>query len=70
MGEELRCEYCDKTGFKTPQALAGLIGFKHPEEVDAKAAGEKGTPKRKSGKSPSSRRTLPLLNWLGVNVWT
>jgi len=33
MGEELRCEYCGKTGFKTPQALAGHIGFKHAEEV-------------------------------------
>ena len=52
MGEELRCEYCGKTGFKTPQALAGHIGFKHPEEVGAREAGGKGTPKTEAREVP------------------
>ena len=52
MGEELRCEYCGKTGFKTPQALAGHIGFKHPGEVGAREAGGKGTPKTEASEVP------------------
>jgi len=45
MGEEIRCDYCGKTGFKTPQALAGHIRFKHPETVEAGEAGGIVTPK-------------------------
>ena len=70
MGEEIRCDYCGKTRFKTPQALAGHIRFKHPETVEAGEAGGIVTPKRKQEKSPLLRMISPLLNWLGVSVWT
>jgi len=52
MGEELRCDYCGKTGFKTPQALAGHIGFKHPEEVGDREAGGIVTPKTETREVP------------------
>ena len=52
MGEELRCDYCGKTGFKTPQALAGHIGFKHPETVEAGEAGGIVTPKTETREVP------------------
>ena len=45
MEEEIRCDYCGKTGFKTPPALAGHIRFKHPETVEAGEAGGIVTPK-------------------------
>jgi len=52
MTEERRCEYCGQTGFKTTQALAGHIRFKHSEEVGAGEAGGKGTPKTEAREVP------------------
>jgi len=52
MEEELRCEYCGKTGFKTPQALAGHIRFKHLKGVGAREAGGNGTPQTEAREVP------------------
>ena len=52
MGEELRCDYCGKTGFKTPQALAGHLRFKHSEEVGAGEVDGKGAPKAETREVP------------------
>ena len=54
-------EGCDHAPFKTVQALQSHIRGSHPG-----GWGRKAQPR----KSPSSRRTLPLLNWLRVSIWT
>ncbi len=50
MGEEIKCEYCGKTGFKNASGLAGHIGLKHLKEVGASEAAEK--PEEESPEAP------------------
>jgi len=54
-------EGCDHAPFKTFQALQSYIRSSHPG-----GWGRKAQPR----KSPSLRSTSPLLNWLGVSIWT
>ncbi len=54
------CEDSEKE-FKTEAALKSHIRNIHPIFWGRKAGPRK---------SPSSRRTLPLLNWLRVSIWT
>jgi hypothetical protein len=77
MGKELRCEYCGKTGFKTPQALAGHIRFKHLKGVGAREAGENGTPKTEAREVPIVEEDFATLlkkfkiggpNWLPISL--
>jgi len=51
MGEELKCDLCGK-GFKTSQALAGHIRFKHTGASGAREAGGTGTPKTEAREVP------------------
>jgi len=71
MGEEIRCDYCGKTGFKTPQALAGHIRFKHPETVEAGEAGGIVTPKTETREVPiveDDFTTAELVRGKGMDI--
>jgi len=71
MGEEIRCDYCGKTGFKTPQALAGHIRLKHPETVETGEAGGVVTPKTETREVPiveDDFTTAELVRGKGMDI--